>query len=640
MAEKSPSTDARRRRTHNVEPPDGGWAWVVLAGTFSSQVLSFGFYGAAAVYVPVWMDFFDSSATDTSLVVSLSSFFMGFWSVVAGVLITRFSVRSVWIAGGVLSSSGLLISAFATSTLYLTLSMSLVTALGFSMCVNSGLVVLSIYFKKRLTLAFGIASSGFAAGQVALTPLLDYLIIEYGWKGSMVILGGIMLNMIAAGALMRPLSPKVRRPRLKSKQESESKTNPASDDSMKNSETAQKSREEGFIDRAQARTSGDSTFCSDSPIDDDSVRVCFDDKEILWRKTDDDEEAMQPKAETPADVGDRSPVGDSKPRDLCSLTDSVATNSPEMSNPPSNASQCDSSQSLAGRCRRHLSHFQSFMLHQYGLSGLFRNPSFVLTIPIGIAHGFGWASVVFHLDARAESVGLRASEGATLLTLMGVGAFVTSISHGWFVDKGYISPIIAYTLAILCNLLGSFILPPLVTFGPMVAACVLFGAATGVAEPMIFVILQALVQPSEVAGATSIVLVCWGVGEIIGGTLAGRIYDTLASYNNAYFMAGSVFAIVAILATIMFFLEKRKTKGDKKLVSKTNEAGTGEAQQRPSTAEDIHGKRLDENIENGVVNPMYSGASNNEVQQEIHTVEQQDEEMAEISPGNKDESSC
>ncbi|XP_022089817.1 monocarboxylate transporter 11-like [Acanthaster planci] len=602
------------KRAQPPEPPDGGWAWLVLVGAFLSQALTYGYYGAVAVYVPVWIDFFDSSATESSLIVSLSSFFIGFLSVVAGILITRFSVRSIWMIGGVLASLGLLISALATGTLFLTLSMSLITALGFSVCVNCSLVALGMYFKKRRTVAFGIASSGFAGGQIILTPLVEYLIDQYGWRGSMVIMGGILFHTTACGALVRPLLSKAGKRASKLRLDSETKS---ADENITNiGGNSQKTNEErDIIAEAQFRISGDytDTVCRRSS-NDDSANFCLNDKEIVLRKHDYDDKDIQtmtgvasekgsvvntgsfenPETNDEEDVtveahlrtngdfaeastelsnNDSSEVffdgtdisrqknydnnkkitskptpsigvedvfakADNATRDPCFLEDSGATISPEtIHNQKSPTSQTDSNPPSVSRCRLYLTRFRTFMMESYGLSSLFRNPSFVLTIPIGLAHGSGWASVVYHLDAHAESVGLQSTEGATLLTLMGVGAFVGSISHGWFVDKGYIPPLIAFIIALLGDAVTCFILLPLATFGPMAAICVLFGFSNGVVEPLIFVVIQVLVQPSEVAGATSLLLVCWGIGEVLGATIAGWIYDTLASYNIAYVMS-------------------------------------------------------------------------------------------------------
>ena len=61
------------------------------------------------------------------------------------------------------------------------------------------------YFEKRRAMAAGIASSGSGFGMLVLAPLAAYLVSEYHWKGTLVILAGVMLQGMVLGALMRPL---------------------------------------------------------------------------------------------------------------------------------------------------------------------------------------------------------------------------------------------------------------------------------------------------------------------------------------------------------------------------------------------------------------------------------------------------
>ena len=63
-----------------LEPPDSGWAWMVLIGGFILQFTVIGFIASVSVYVYVWMEYFEGSAAETSLVVSVCSFMMGFLS--------------------------------------------------------------------------------------------------------------------------------------------------------------------------------------------------------------------------------------------------------------------------------------------------------------------------------------------------------------------------------------------------------------------------------------------------------------------------------------------------------------------------------------------------------------------------------
>lgn len=53
-----------------------------------------------------------------------------------------------------------------------------------------------------------MSSTGTALGLCTLPLLGNYLHMEYGWRGSFLILGAVLLNCCVCGAVMRPLQPK------------------------------------------------------------------------------------------------------------------------------------------------------------------------------------------------------------------------------------------------------------------------------------------------------------------------------------------------------------------------------------------------------------------------------------------------
>lgn len=65
------------------------------------------------------------------------------------------------------------------------------------------------YFEKKRSLATGIAVCGSGLGTFLFAPLIEYLIAEYGWRGAMLIIAGLVLNCAVLGALFRPV-PDVR----------------------------------------------------------------------------------------------------------------------------------------------------------------------------------------------------------------------------------------------------------------------------------------------------------------------------------------------------------------------------------------------------------------------------------------------
>ena len=63
------------------------------------------------------------------------------------------------------------------------------------------------YFFKKRPIANGMAMAGSPVFLSTLAPFNQYLFNAFGWRGSFLILGGLLLNCCVAGALMRPLLP-------------------------------------------------------------------------------------------------------------------------------------------------------------------------------------------------------------------------------------------------------------------------------------------------------------------------------------------------------------------------------------------------------------------------------------------------
>lgn len=70
-------------------------------------------------------------------------------------------------------------------------------------------VIVTRYFVKRRFLALALSSIGSPFGTLTLAPFLQYLIDVYGWRGAMLLLGGMTLNCAVASALYRPIRLKI-----------------------------------------------------------------------------------------------------------------------------------------------------------------------------------------------------------------------------------------------------------------------------------------------------------------------------------------------------------------------------------------------------------------------------------------------
>ncbi|CAG5135345.1 unnamed protein product [Candidula unifasciata] len=187
------------------QAPDGGWGWFIVLGAFMVTVICDGLsYCFGVLYTELKVQFGESHSK-TSLI---GSIFYGVSMILgpfASALTTRFGCRTMTIIGGIISSVGLFLSSFATSIEMLCITFSAIVGTGFSFCYITSVVVVAFYFDKRRALATGLAVCGTGVGTFTFAPLMDYLIVEFGWRGMFIVMAGISLNLIVCGMLFRPL---------------------------------------------------------------------------------------------------------------------------------------------------------------------------------------------------------------------------------------------------------------------------------------------------------------------------------------------------------------------------------------------------------------------------------------------------
>ncbi|KAI3372634.1 hypothetical protein L3Q82_023107 [Scortum barcoo] len=124
---------------------------------------------------------------------------------VASMLTLQFSQRVVIIVGGLLAASGMLLASLDLSLPWLYLTMGVLEGLGISFSWIPANSMVSHYFVRWRPIAYAIASSGECVFAVLFSPFFQWLIETYTWQGTLLIIGGLQLNLCVCGALMRPL---------------------------------------------------------------------------------------------------------------------------------------------------------------------------------------------------------------------------------------------------------------------------------------------------------------------------------------------------------------------------------------------------------------------------------------------------
>lgn len=76
--------------------------------------------------------------------------------------------------------------------------------IGGGLSTTPGIIIVSLYFNKRRALANGICVAGTAAGSFVFPMLIESLIRNFGFHGTILILGAGMLHVCLSATLYRP----------------------------------------------------------------------------------------------------------------------------------------------------------------------------------------------------------------------------------------------------------------------------------------------------------------------------------------------------------------------------------------------------------------------------------------------------
>ncbi|KAG7294952.1 hypothetical protein JYU34_003743 [Plutella xylostella] len=186
-------------------PPDGGWGWMVLLGTATSNVFN---QSMLSLFGLLYGDAIEAMGYNTqgaALVLSTMIFVSNFGGPIAGVLLKLTSARFTAVTGACMCTLGIFFSGFATSLWHLVATYGLLLGFGLGFIQNSSFVSINLYFKLKKSRAVGLANVGTGVGQSLMPHVVRYLLDNYGFQGACIILGGLSLNGICGTLLLQPI---------------------------------------------------------------------------------------------------------------------------------------------------------------------------------------------------------------------------------------------------------------------------------------------------------------------------------------------------------------------------------------------------------------------------------------------------
>lgn len=183
--------------------PEGGWGWIVVFASLILSMIMDGISFSFGLLYVKFLDEFGASSSDTSWIGSLFMAVPLISGPIMSALVDKYGCRMMTIVGGLIAALGFVISSKVNSIGIMYLTFGTLSGLGLGLGYVTAVVSIAFWFDKKRTLAVGLSASGTGIGTFLFSPLTNYLIAEFGWRGTTLILGGLFLNMCVCGALMR-----------------------------------------------------------------------------------------------------------------------------------------------------------------------------------------------------------------------------------------------------------------------------------------------------------------------------------------------------------------------------------------------------------------------------------------------------
>jgi MFS family permease len=178
------------------------YGWRIVAASFSILLITvgIGLYGPPVFLVPL-QDYFGWSRAALAGGSAAAALTAGGVAPLVGVLIDRYGSRKVMTAGALVMGSAFCLLGTIQS-LWQLYALNVIAGMGIT-CVAwiPNQTLISNWFDQKRGRAMGMTLAGIGFGGLAMPPLADFLIAEFGWRVAFFTLGSLVLLIVVTVTL-------------------------------------------------------------------------------------------------------------------------------------------------------------------------------------------------------------------------------------------------------------------------------------------------------------------------------------------------------------------------------------------------------------------------------------------------------
>ncbi|CAB3240515.1 unnamed protein product [Arctia plantaginis] len=195
----------KTKKVIKLVPPDGGWGWMVILGTALSNIFNVSMLSLFSLVYGDALEAMGHKTQGAAVVLSSMLFVSNFGGPVAGAIVKITSPRFTAVMGACFCTVGIFFSGFSTNIWHLVTTYGVLLGLGLDCISNSTFVSINSYFKQRKSQAVGLANVGTNIGQMLMPHVVRYLLENYGFRGTCLLLSALSFNGVAGCLLLQPV---------------------------------------------------------------------------------------------------------------------------------------------------------------------------------------------------------------------------------------------------------------------------------------------------------------------------------------------------------------------------------------------------------------------------------------------------
>uniref|UniRef100_A0A4Y0BLV3 MFS domain-containing protein n=1 Tax=Anopheles funestus TaxID=62324 RepID=A0A4Y0BLV3_ANOFN len=186
-------------------PPDGGYGWVVVAGCALVNVFNQSLVSVFGLMFADYLASLGEHAFGAALVMNVCNISLNFSGLITGPIIKQFKPRKAAILGSLLTGSALTLCSYSTTLWQIVLSYSVTFGFGLGLIQSSTFVALNSFFRHRKGRAVGFALAGTGLGQIMMPLLVQYLLSNFNFRDTTLIISGLAFNGVVGACLLQPV---------------------------------------------------------------------------------------------------------------------------------------------------------------------------------------------------------------------------------------------------------------------------------------------------------------------------------------------------------------------------------------------------------------------------------------------------